>query len=248
MAKAFGGSRTAAATNGTPGGIRPMPRPAGLGGVEVEKAPRQGWMGPMTSDRYDMAMNLLGSAMSGASGSPSPALQFLAPILGAMTGTKLADKRDDAVRSEQAAMAQGLLGDTISPQVQQAMDVLNNPDAPDYLKSIALSMVKGGGVPFGRGSGSSERSGGRSRSKSRGGGGTRPTRLTYISRDPDGVVRGYNSATGKREPVPNSDETSPTADAGSDLPSLPALPPDPIIPGDRFGATDDELINKYLGK
>ena len=237
MPKAFGGSQAPmTTTNGSPGGIRPMPRPAGLGlgGVEASNGgARQGFMGQMTPERYDMAMQMLQSAMSGAAGSNNPALAFLAPIVGGITGAKLQDKRDAVVGAEQKAMTEALLGRQISPQAQEAMDVLNNPNAPDYLKDIALSMVKGGGVPFGRGSGSSERSGGRSRSKSRGGGGTRPTRLTYISRDPDGVVRGYNSATGKREPIPNSDETSPTADAGSDLPSLPAsrLTPSSLMTG-----------------
>jgi hypothetical protein len=256
MAKAFGGMGGGMAGLAT----RPMPRPVGLGGVQTEQAPRRGMMGQMTPERYDMAMQMLQAAMSGAAGSGSPALAFLTPIIGAMTGAKLADKRDAAVSAEQDAMATGLLGENISPQMRQAMDVLNNPDSPAYLKQIAGSMLKGG-VPIGGGAQPRRSSGGGSRSGRSGSGGPpRPQKLTYITKDPDGVYRGYNAATGKREVVPNADvkatpaslpapPVTPTPPAGPTVnpaatPSaMPARAPAVLLPPTPL--SDDELLNQY---
>lgn len=257
MAKPFGGlgGRAAAApmmtNNGSPGGVRPMPRPAGLGGVEVEAAPKPagGFLaqqfGPQGSDaRYEMAMQMLQSAMSGAAGSNSPALAFLAPIIGSVTSAKLAGQREQYVGSEAQKMTEGLLGGQLNPQAQQALDVLNNPNAPDYLKQIASTMFKQNAVPFGQTAPSGKRSSGGSRRSSGGGASSRPQKLTYISRDPDGVVRGYNAATGKREVVENAD-AAPAA-AQPVAPALPPPPTDPVLPRDPVLSADDDLINKYL--
>jgi len=255
MPKAFGGAaaRPAMTANGSPGGIRPMPRPEGLGGVELSQgtAKRGGLMGQMTPERYDMAMQMLQSAMSGAAGSNNPALAFLAPIIGGITGSKLQDKRDAAVSEQQRAMTEGLMGGPLNPQAQQAMEVLNNPDAPAYLKTIAAAMFKQNAVPVGQMAQPARRAGG-SGSRSGGGGGKpagggRPQKLTYISRDPDGVVRGYNAATGKREVVPNADTAPAPASASPAARSLPPLPADPVLPRDPATGGDDDLINKYLG-
>jgi hypothetical protein len=155
MPKAFGGAaaRPVMTANGSPGGVRPMPRPEGLGGMDVSQSTAKrgvGLMGQMTPERYDMAMQMLQSAMSGAAGSNSPALAFLTPIIGGLTGAKLQDKRDAAMSEQQRAMTEGLLGGNLSPQAQQALEVLNNPNAPDYLKSIAATMFKQNAVPVGQ--------------------------------------------------------------------------------------------------
>lgn len=256
MAKAFGGMGGRAApapmttTNGSPGGIRPMPRPAGLGGIEVDRSgPKQGFLagqfGPQgSSTRYEMAMELVKAAMSGAAGSNSPALAFLAPIIGSAVGAKASKLRDDAVASEQDAMTEALLGGNLNPQAQQALEVLNNPNAPDYLKQIAATMFKKNAVPVGQMAAPARRSSGGSRRSSGGGGGAKPTRLTYISRDPDGVVRGYNAATGKREPIGNSDAAPAAAQPAAA--SLPAPPADPVLPRDPSTMNDDEFL-KNLG-
>lgn len=249
MAKAFGGmaapTMAAVTANGSPGGIRPMARPAGLGGVETAQAKPQGGFlaqqfGAQGSDtRYNTAMQMLQSAMSGAQGTTNPALAFLAPLLGGVIGAKVQGQRDGYLSQQQDQMTRGLLGDNLNPQAQQALGVLNNPNAPDYLKAIAQTMFKDNAVPVGQMAAPARRSGGgASNSGTRGG--ERPQKLTYISRDPDGVVRGYNARTGKREVVPNADAPAPTPAAA---PSLPPLPPDPVIPRDPSGLNDDEFLN-----
>lgn len=245
MAKAFGGLGAQRMTaNPIPGSTPPPPRPAGLGGVEVQQAtkPKGGFLaqqfGPQGSDaRYEMAMTLLKSAMSSAAGSNSPVLAFLTPILGAAMGTKLEKQRGDYLAQEQNSMAEAMLGGPLNPQAQQAMSVLDNPDAPAYLKDIARTMLKNSTVPVGQMAKPARRSSGGGAPRS-----PRPARLTYIKTDPDGITRGYNADTGKREVVPNADAAPP--------PPIPAqtalaLPPDPILPQDPAFPTDDDLLNKY---
>lgn len=162
-----------------------------------------------TTPRYEATMQLLAQAMSGAQGSNNPVLALLAPIASAAIGSRAEKLHSDNQAKVATEMAGGLLGARAqTPQVQQALSVLQNPDAPDYLKSIATTMLKGSS-PIG--------GGGRRRSS---GGGTRPSKLTYIRMDEDGVVRGYNPATGQREVVPNADAT--------ETPDFLADPNDPL--------------------
>jgi hypothetical protein len=253
MPKAFGGMRGNAApipaTNGTPGGIRPRPRPEGLGGVEVEQQPgflaRQ--FGAQGSDaRYEMAMQMLQAAMAGAQGSNSPALAFLAPIIGATTGAKLEQQRSQYLGGQAEQMTTGLLGGPLNPQAQQALEVLNNPNAPDYLKQIASTMFKQNAVPVGQMAPRSSGGGGQRRSsgggsKGGGGGGSKPVRYTYITRDPDGVVRGFNPQTGMREPIKNSD-AAPAPVVTQASAALPPNPQEPQLPADPANMTDDEFL------
>ena len=247
MGAIFGGNNGAAA-----GATRPMPRPPGLGGLDVQSVPQKqqgGFLaqkfGPQGSEgRYEAAMQLLQAAMSGAAGSNSPALAFLTPLIGSAIGARATKLNEDYTASEASSMTEGLLGGPLSAEAQQAMDVLNNPNAPDYLKQIASSMfkdsVKFGGVaprPSGRSG-----SGGKPRAS--GGGSPRPQKLTYIMRDLDGITRGYNAATGKREVIQNADAPEPLAAAAAP-PAAAPMPADPTLPQDPMGDTD--LINKYLG-
>lgn len=259
MAKGFGGGAAPRPTmNGSPGGIRPMPNPA-LAAPQPMQGQQSGGMlaqafGPQgSSTRYEMAMELLKSAMSGAAGSNSPALAFLTPIIGSAVGARVSKLRDDAMQSEATSMTEGLLGGPLNPQAQQAMAVLNNPDAPDYLKTIAAAMFKQNAVPVGQMAAPPRRAGGGG-SRSGGGGkpagGGRPTRFTYQQREADGRWTGFNPATGKREymPSPEDPNATPTPAAASPAaPSLPPLPADPVLPRDPATGGDDDLINKYLG-
>lgn len=234
--------------NGSPGGIRPMPRPAGLGGVEVERGARQGFLGPMSSQRYDMAMDLLKSAMAGAAGSTNPTLALLTPILGAVTGARLADKRDKALTSEQGRMTEALLGQPLNDQARQALDVLNNPDAPAYLKDIARTMFKTNAVPVGGVIKPARNSGGTAKPASGGAGVGRLVGEQWINgvlhgRDRNGTWHPYKTADGQLV-----SRTTPNAPPSATVvPPLPAPPSDPVLPSDPVGNDDDALINKYLG-
>lgn len=169
--------------------------------------------------RTDMALEMLKAAMASAPNSGSPLLQFLAPIAGSVIGMRAEKLRSDAKASEASSMTEAVLGPQgMSPRARRLLEVLNNENTPDYLRAIAkkqfeTAMVPIDSAPTRRSNGGGASSGGGTGS----GGAARPARLTYISRDPDGVVRGYNPLTGKREPVPNADspEGTPASGAGA---------------------------------
>lgn len=128
--------------NGSPGGFRPMPRPANLGQpAAVASSGMGGFLGPKGSEaRYDMAMQLLAAAMGSAQGANSPLLSFIAPIATSVIGARATKVRDDARASEVSAMTESILGPNgLNTEAQQALAIMNNPDAPDYLKSLAKS-------------------------------------------------------------------------------------------------------------
>jgi hypothetical protein len=136
-----GGAAPLTTNNGSPGGIRPMPRPDNLGQPAPAGGAMSGFLGPKGSEaRYDMAMQLLASAMSSAQGSNSPLLSFLAPIATSVIGARAEKVRDDARASEVSAMTESILGPNgLNTEARKALEIMNNPDAPDYLKSMARS-------------------------------------------------------------------------------------------------------------
>lgn len=262
MAKGFGAPTMQTTANGSLGGVRPMPRPMGLGGVEIAASrPQQGFLaqhlGPQGSDtRYEMAMQMLQAAISSASGSNNPLLAFLAPIIGSVTGAKVQQQRDGYISAEQDAMTQSLLGGNLNPQAQQALEVLNNPNAPDHLKSIAATMFKQNAVPVGQLAAPARRnrSGGAGRS-SGGGGASGPGRLVgeYVidgvihGRDRNGNLHPYKTPDGRLAGTGPVDR--PVTSPAAATPAMPSLPPDPVLPSDPgMPSNDDELIKKYLGQ
>lgn len=237
------------------GGAMATPAPNPMAGILGGGAPRQqagGLFGPMTPDRYEMIMDLLAASMSGAAQSNSPAAAFLAPIVGSVVGMGAEKKRDAYTAQLGNQGVQTLLGRSLTPAEQQAVQIVGDPNTPDYLKAIARTMLPKAGASSGGSTG-----GGSARRRSSGvTGAARPAKLTYISRDPDGVVRGYNAATGKREVVPNAD--SPAVSGQPVVPGLPPNPPDPVLPRDPgtgpagvldspdlSGLSDEDLISRY---
>lgn len=70
--------------------------PLGLGGIQIDRGARSAGAGGFAPDqaaRDQMAMELIKSSMAGAAGSNNSALAFLTPIIGAMTGAKIADRQ-----------------------------------------------------------------------------------------------------------------------------------------------------------
>lgn len=138
---------------------RPMPNP-GMGAAPAQPAPGGGGMFPGLSPqkRYDMAMELLQQGMSAASGSGNPLLSFLSPFAGAVIGGNLQGKADAASAASADEMNQTLLGTMAGdPRAQGYLDILNNPDAPDYARSMAkdgLTKLMAPPKPAGRAGGS----------------------------------------------------------------------------------------------
>lgn len=107
--------------------------------------PARGGMFPGLSsgDRYDMVTSLLQGAVNGAGQMNSPLASFLMPVLATMMGAKAAERRDTERSAEVSRMTETLLGPAGVPQsARAALSVLQNPDAPDYLQSIATTMFK----------------------------------------------------------------------------------------------------------
>jgi hypothetical protein len=146
MPKLGGGG--AAPPGAVPQPAMPAPQPASAG--------TGFFAGLDAKTRYDMVQQLLGSAMSAAQGSNSPILAALAPLAGAVIGGRAGAKFNTARDAENAATADRL---GVPEGLDPLMDVLNDPDAPDYLKDIASARIKAAMAPpkarGGRGSGGS---------------------------------------------------------------------------------------------
>lgn len=227
-------------------GNNPMPAP---GAVMPKGAgspqPMAGLFGPMTQDRYDAVMSMLAASMAGANQSGNPLAAFVAPLLGSVVGMGAKNRLDAAQANAASEGALALLGRALSPAEEQAVRIASDPNAPDYLQSIAKNMLPKAPATMGGGGATPRRA-------ASGGSSARPAKLTYIARDPDGVIRGYNAATGKREPVQNADAPASPANG---QPVVPAPPPDPVLPrdpgsvpggsGDLSALSDEELLSRY---
>lgn len=154
MAKAlFGGAGGAPRTtmNGSPGGVRPMPRPvAGAAPPAQQGGILAQFLGPQGSDdRTDMALQFLKAAMSSAPDSGSGALQFLAPILSGVIGARATKLNDDKKAAEVTGMTESLLGPNgMTPQAKRALEIMNNENAPDYLRALAKKQFESATVPI----------------------------------------------------------------------------------------------------
>jgi len=102
--------------------------------------------------RNDMVMKLIDASMQSAQESGSPILSALAPIVGAMAGNKSQSQFDEAEAARNQEMTQALLGNMMSnPKAIASMQVLNDPNAPAHLRSIATSQLAAIMKPKGRG-------------------------------------------------------------------------------------------------
>lgn len=132
------------ATGGAPmTSPRPMANP-GMTAPQAQPAPGGGGMFPglTPQKRYDMAMELLQQGMASATGSGNPLLSFLSPFAGAVIGGNLQGKADAAEAASLGGMNETLLGTMGSdPRAQGLVDILNNPDAPDYARSMAKDQL-----------------------------------------------------------------------------------------------------------
>lgn len=224
-------------------------------GASAGAAPGQGAGGffgaPGSQQRYDMTMQMVQNAMAQAQGTTSPLLAFLAPMASAAIGARATKQYEDARAAEATSQTEALLGPVASsPKTRAALDVLNDPDAPDYLKSIAATMVKGA-VP--------KAPSGRSRGSRRSTPAAAKTRI-YGEYEVDGMLYGrdaygkmvpYTDANGNPIPAKGKKAAAP-APAAPPLPQDPVLPSDPAAPASlptpgSSGLTDDELLLKYLG-
>lgn len=120
------GARTAG------GGVVAQPQNNPLGNLFPEKGSRA---------RNDMIMGLLQSGLQSARGA-DPVIAGLAPIMGALIGGRADADFQKAESARNQAITENLLGHMMgNPKAVAALEVLNNPDAPDHLRSIATSQL-----------------------------------------------------------------------------------------------------------
>lgn len=95
-----------------------------------------------SQEQHDMIMQLVQAGMSNAQASGSPLANFLAPLAGSLIAGRATRKLNDAKSERSSKMISAVLGDVAeNPQVIGHIDVLNDPDAPAYLKGIAKSRL-----------------------------------------------------------------------------------------------------------
>lgn len=228
-----------------------MPKALGMGGAspmtQPQPAPAQnggGFFGPRGSQqRYDLTMQMISQAMNSAQGTNSPVLAFLAPLASAAIGARATKLREDEKAKNVSAMTESILGPNgMSPRAKSALEVMNNPDAPDYLESIAESMFKAEMKPQQASSGG-------------GGGGKRRTTPAaakkriygeytidgYLyGRDATGQMVPYTDAAGNKVAGKGGAPASPASPAAA--PAAPLVPPpDPVLPADPTTPDNDPL-------
>jgi len=127
------------APSGGPSSMPPL-RP-GAGGQGVQQGIRDFFNKPMTPQRQDMIMQLVGAGMQSAGGAGSPLLSFLAPLAGGAIGAGTA-KRAEKYAGAQSASAMDDFTASLgkhgnNPRVQSLIGVLQNPASPDFMKTTA---------------------------------------------------------------------------------------------------------------
>jgi hypothetical protein len=220
---------------------RPMPNPrlGGMGSSPIPPAnprlnPGQpakpaggGLFGNMPiQKRFDMAMDLLKNGMSMAANSGSPIAAFLAPLAGAAIGGGIENKRAKMMDAEGDELMASMLPGVDQEELQQLSDIVANPDAPDYLKTIAKAKLDAAIKPYmpgaaakGGGGGGGSRKGGGGR-KSGGGSGGKGKPKLYGEYEINGVLHG-RTATG--EMIPYSDPAgNPIPGKSGKTPAAPA--------------------------
>lgn len=120
----------------------------GPGGILPEKG---------SQAQYDMVRAMLQSGVGAAQNSGSPLLAMLAPMIGGAVATRTQGLYDQAQQERATASSQqllGLLGN--NPRAASILEIMNDQNAPDHVKSIAASMMgKVVNPPKGRGGGTS---------------------------------------------------------------------------------------------
>lgn len=233
MPKPFGGAPGAASGSRhpmsppVPSGVAPTGGGGGgLGSLLQGIFPEKG-----SKANHDMVMQLVQAGMASAQRSKSPLANLLAPIAGAVVGGRSAQNHDEYQKKTNDEMTAAILGASgQDPNVQSYMGVLNDPQAPAHLKSIAKARLDAAIKPKSstvRRSGGSRPSSGKPKGSRLYGeydiGGIMHGRDSYGKMvpytDPDGKpvpIRGATSTTTKAAPAATGvDESDPLGILGA---------------------------------
>ena len=98
--------------------------------------------------RFDMAMDLLKNGMQMGAESGSPLMAFLSPLAGAAIGGGIENKRAKLMGEQNDELMASMMPGANSEEVQRLADIVNNPDTPDYLKSVAKAKLDAAIAPY----------------------------------------------------------------------------------------------------
>ncbi len=154
--------------------------------------------------RYDMAMELLKNGMAMGANSGSPLAAFLAPLAGAAIGGAIENKRAKEVGAQNDSLMSAMIPGGLPPEVQKLAEVVDDPNAPGYMKTIAKARLDealkaympgagGGGGGGGSKGGTSRKGGGSGKGKGNAGSGGKSKGGealfdSYVGAD--GIIRG----------------------------------------------------------
>lgn len=133
------------------GMTRPMPNPRlnPPTGAPPAPAAKPGLFANMPiQKRFDMAMDLLKNGMQMGAESGSPLMAFLSPLAGAAIGGGIENKRAKLMDEQNDELMAAMMPGANSEEVQRLSDIVNNPDTPDYLKSIAKAKLDAAIAPY----------------------------------------------------------------------------------------------------
>lgn len=123
--------------------LNPQPAPAAAKPASSGLFPHMG-----IQQRFDMAMDLLKNGMQMGANSGSPLAAFLAPLAGAVIGGGIENKRSKLMGAENDALMASMLPGADQDELQRLSGIVNNPDAPDYLKSVAKARLDAAIQPY----------------------------------------------------------------------------------------------------
>ena len=128
---------------------KPMPNPR-LNPLPASPAPsRPGLFANIPiQKRFDMAMDLLKNGMQMGAESGSPLMAFLSPLAGAAIGGGIENKRAKLMGEQNDELMASMMPGANSEEVQRLADIVNNPDTPDYLKSVAKAKLDAAIAPY----------------------------------------------------------------------------------------------------
>lgn len=136
---------------GGAGMTRPMPNPRLNAPTAAPPAPatKPGLFANMPiQKRFDMAMDLLKNGMQMGAESGSPLMAFLSPLAGAAIGGGIENKRAKLMGEQNDELMASMMPGANSEEVQRLSDIVNNPDTPDYLKSVAKAKLDAAIAPY----------------------------------------------------------------------------------------------------
>ena len=98
--------------------------------------------------QHDMIMQLVQAGMGSAQNANSPLLSLLAPMVGSAIGARAGNKLQEGNSARAEEQTSALLGDLANdPKMQGYLAILNDPNSPAHLRTVAEAGLKRATTP-----------------------------------------------------------------------------------------------------